>query len=80
MVRIYIIGVAILIIAIISNFIANKLDLKTWYDLFNTLSGTNELRMSEYGFVDYLWLFLLYPLSLGLGYVIGDKLYGAFFG
>ncbi|MBT8272115.1 MAG: hypothetical protein HKO90_00015 [Flavobacteriaceae bacterium] len=80
MFRIYLIGIGILILAIIANFLAGKLGLKTWYDLFNALSGSSDLTLASFGIMDYIWLILIYPLFLGLGYVIGDKLFNALFG
>ena len=80
MLRIYFIGLGVLILAILANFFAGKLGLKTWYDLFNALSGSNNLSLSDFGLVDYIWLVLIYPLCLGLGYLVGDKLFNALFG
>jgi len=75
MLRIYIIGVSILIIAIIANTLISKIGISTWYDFGPDLFKRGFLAMKEAGFLNCLWLFIIYPLILGLGYVIGDKLY-----
>ena len=67
-----IIGYSILITAIISNIIANYISLTTWYIFFETVSenGFKTLKL-----LDLIWLFLIYPLMLSLGYIIGEKIY-----
>ena len=80
MVRIYIIGISVLIVAIIANFLAGKLGLKTWYDLFNALGGSDDIAISAFGIADYIWLIFVYPLCLGFGYILGDKLFNIIFG
>ena len=71
MVRLYIIGVSILIVAILCNFIISKLGIASWYDFLNNLTKNEPNNLSV---IDYLWLFLLYPIFLGLGYLLGDFL------
>ncbi|MBO6606089.1 hypothetical protein [Psychroserpens sp.] len=75
MIRLYIIGICILIIAIVANGIVLKLGLKTWYDFIGLLNDFGLSAFSKIGIFDYLWLFILYPFVLALGYVIGNKLY-----
>ena len=78
MVRLYIIGLLILIIAIIANVIVGKLGFSTWYD-FGTDFFKNPINsIKEVGFFSFLWLFILYPIVLAMGYVIGDKLNSLF--
>ena len=79
MLRIYIIGVAILLIAIIANIIVGKLDISTWYDFGPTLSSKGFLAIKEAGLLSVLWLFIIYPIILACGYLIGDKLYKMIF-
>ena len=75
MLRIYIIGISILLIAIIANVLVDKMDLSTWYD-FETDFFKNPINsIKDVGFFSFLWLFILYPIVLAMGYVIGDKLY-----
>jgi len=69
MVRLYIIGISILLVAIISNFIVSKLGVASWYDFLENITKNEPNNLS---LIDYLWLFLLYPLCLGLGYLLGD--------
>tara|TARA_Y100000588_G_C13471478_1_gene592750 strand:+ start:287 stop:523 length:237 start_codon:yes stop_codon:yes gene_type:complete len=73
--RIYIIGTSILIIAIIANIIVDKLGLSTWYSFGNQFAKKGLLAVNEVGILSCLWLFILYPLTLGLGYLIGEKIY-----
>ena len=75
MLRLYIIGLLILIIAIIANVIAGKIGLSTWYDFGPDFFRQGFPIIKEAGFINCIWLFIIYPLVLSLGYVIGDKLY-----
>ena len=75
MIRLYIIGVLILIIAILSNFIVSKLGVATWYDFLNNIAKNEP---NNYSIIDYLWLFILYPLVLGSGFFLGDLVYNLF--
>ena len=79
MLRIYIIGVAILLIAIIANIIVGKLDISTWYDFGPRLYSKGFLAIQETGLLSVLWLFIIYPIILACGYLIGDKLYKIIF-
>ena len=78
MIRLYVIGVVILVVAILANGIAMKLGLKTWYE-FITLIGDNGMgSLKSLHILDYLWLFIAYPLCLGVAYWLGDQLYKLF--
>lgn len=79
MLKLYIIGIAILITAILANFLAAKIGLLSWYDFLNLLSNKGGEGFVTVRFIDYLWLLLLYPLALGLGYWFGIKLFQAIF-
>ncbi|MDA9139769.1 hypothetical protein N9N57_00025 [Flavobacteriaceae bacterium] len=74
MVRIYFIGIFVLLIAILANLTASKLELLSWYDflkgLTNSPSFWSTLRLK-----DGLWLFLFYPLILGSCALLGDLLF-----
>lgn len=72
MLKLYITGLFILITAILANFVASTLGLISWYDFLNLISDGGEW-FNEVRFIDYVWLILLYPLALGLGYWIGIK-------
>ncbi|WP_178987761.1 DUF7672 family protein [Winogradskyella schleiferi] len=73
MIRLYIIGLAILIIAILANGIIGKLGLKSWYGFIELLSKDGSSAFSKLNILDYLWLFIAYPLTLGFGYWLGEK-------
>jgi len=73
MIRLYLIGVGILVTAIIANILAGKMGLKSWYDFLTSLNA-------RHGFaglrgLDLAWLFVVYPLTLGLGYRLGVFLF-----
>lgn len=74
MIRVYFIGLFILITAIIANVIAAKLQLKSWYALLDGLANSSHLS-DLLTLKDSLWLFILYPLILGLGAVVANLLY-----
>jgi hypothetical protein len=80
MLKLYIIGLTILIIAILANAIAVKLEIKTWYDFINLLTNDGSNTFAQLSIIDYLWLFIGYPFILGLGYWLGDKLHYYIFG
>lgn len=73
MIRLYIIGLSILIIAILANYLIGKLGVLSWYDFLNYLSDKEASKFNKVNFIDYLWLFVGYPLVLGLGYLAGQK-------
>jgi hypothetical protein len=75
MLRLYVIGVFILVIAIICNFLVSKLGIASWYDF---LISFTKNEPNNYNFFDYIWLFIIYPLCLGLGYYIGDLVFNYF--
>ena len=79
MIKLYIIGIFILIIAIIANGIIATIGLKSWYDFINLLNSDGLKTFGKLQVLDYLWLFLGYPLILGCGYFIGLKCYNWFF-
>lgn len=78
MLRIYIIGLSILVFAIVVNVLVSRLGISTWYDFGQELSKSGANAIKETGFVNLIWLFLLYPICLGLAVIIGEKIYGLF--
>ena len=78
MLRIYIIGVCVLLIAIIANVIVGKIGVSTWYDFGPQFLKRGFVVIKEVGFLSTIWLFILYPLVLALGYIIGDRIYNLF--
>lgn len=79
MLRLYIIGIAILVIAILANGIIVRLGLKSWYDFIELMSKNGVTAFKALTMIDTLWLFLGYPMILGFGYWLGDKLYKLLF-
>lgn len=79
MLKLYFIGLGILIVAIVANFIIGKIGLKSWYDFLEllTLRGWDTFKIINLW--DYLWLFCGYPLALGLGYLAGFQCYKLLF-
>lgn len=75
MFRLFTISIFILIIAIIANFLAIQFGIKTWYDLFSLINTSDSSALKALSIVDYLWLFICYPMVLGIGYWIGDYIY-----
>lgn len=65
-IQIFLSGAGILIGALLLNFLASALGLMSWYDF---VKGSREA-----GLWSYLWLFLLYPLGLGLSAYLSAKL------
>ncbi len=79
MIRLYIIGLMILIVAIIANGVVGKIGLKSWYDFFELLNKFGFEAFGTLKVMDWLWLFLIYPLLLGFGYLLGEKIYYVIF-
>jgi hypothetical protein len=59
-------GYILLLSAIILNFLASKLKVKSWYDFIKKPKQTSV--------ISYIWLFLIYPLSLGLAIVLAQQI------
>ena len=74
LIKLYVMGLMILIIAILANFLATQLGLKTWYDFLNQWGNGDALNLK-----DGLWLFVLYPLILGCSLLIGNMLWKSIF-
>jgi len=55
---IFLLGIGILVGAIILNVIASSLGLVSWYEFIKNPSSANILS--------YVWLFVIYPLGLGI--------------
>ena len=74
MLRLYFIGIIILVSAIILNIIAQFLGLKTWYDFLNGISEKMPIKSW-----DFFWLFFLYPFLLGISFYLGDIIFKKLF-
>ncbi|TJY37384.1 DUF7672 family protein [Pontimicrobium aquaticum] len=79
MIKLYTIGIFILIVAIIANAIVINIGLKSWYDFIELLTNYEFTVFKEINVLDFLWLFIGYPMILSLGYVLGNKLYSIIF-
>jgi hypothetical protein len=66
MLKIYIIGLIILLAAILFNIVASKLNIMGWYDFLTHLVNQGKSTFSQMRWLDYAWLFLFYPFLLGL--------------
>ena len=74
--RIIITGYSILFIAILANLIADYFNLSTWYKFLQQIIKTSlKHTISTQSTFSILWLFILYPALLSLGYLLGDKIY-----
>ena len=69
LIKLYLMGLMILIIAILVNFLATQLGLKTWYDFLNQWGNRDALNLK-----DGLWLFVFYPSILVCSLLIGNML------
>ena len=67
LIKLYVIGMVILVVAILANFLASQLGLKTWYDFFEGMNSGQSLSLK-----DGLWLFVFYPLFLGGSALLGQ--------
>ncbi len=81
MTKLYIIGVSILLTAILANTIASYMNVNTWYNFSNTILEKESFikALQDQSKLNILWLFFLYPLILGFGYLIGEKLFNIFY-
>ena len=80
MIRIYIIGLSILTIALVINFISNQIGINNWYNFINSIIEKESVfkALREEKKINIIWLFFLYPFFLGLGYLFGEKIYNYF--
>ena len=78
MLRIYIIGLVILIFAIIINSLIGKISLITWYDFGPSVLDHGFSAFKKAGVLNCFWLLVIYPFLLGAAYFIGEKIYNLF--
>lgn len=79
MLKIYLIGIIILVTAILLNGVINKLGVLGWYDFINLLVDKETAPVRKVRIIDILWLFIAYPFLLGLAGVGGNYLYTSLF-
>ena len=69
-------GYCILLIAILSNAIAETIELETWYKFLKNINFSEiKNKFKDVGILNTLWLFVIYPLILSFGYLIGQRIY-----
>lgn len=78
MIRLYLIGITVLITAVLATLFAEKIQCKTGYDFLKGLSNSSNY-WSVLKFKDMLWLFIAYPLLLGFGSFVGNLIYQKLF-
>jgi len=71
MIKLYIDGVCILLVAILANLLASKLHLQSWYGFLTEWSEKGGSVWGRLLFRDWLWLFFAYPVMLGLSVPLG---------
>jgi hypothetical protein len=76
MVKIYFIGVIILVTAILLNGLVSKLGIAGWYQALQMLSEKGSRTFAMLRVTDYLWLLIIYPFLLGCSYKLGEYLFG----
>ena len=74
LIKLYVMGLMILIIAILANFLATQLGLKTWYAFLEGINNGQSLSLK-----DGLWLFVFYPSILVCSLLIGNMLWKSIF-
>jgi len=77
-IRIYFIGIFVLVGAIFANLFAAKIQLKSWYDLLQGIAKEFSL-WNQLEIKDALWLFLFYPFFLGLSAYLGNFIHQKIF-
>lgn len=65
-IKIFLLGIIILAGAIILNTLASRIGLLNWYDFLETPSKADH--------ISYLWLFIIYPMILGVIAYLTSKL------
>ena len=60
-------------IAVLANIIVDRIGLISWYDFAPKFFKNPIIAVKEARFLSLLWLFVLYPLTLAFGYIVGDK-------
>lgn len=75
MIKTYISGIIILVAAILMNGTIARFGITGWYEFLTGLSEKGSGMLSQLRIIDWLWLFLFYPLLLGLAAVAGEKIH-----
>ena len=71
---IYITGTCVLLIAISTNILANYFNILTWYNFIEIAKEKGLMHtIRAIKFLDFIWLFLFYPMILSFGYILGER-------
>lgn len=63
----YVVGIAILLVAIILNSLASKLGILTWYGLIMDISKRGIIgAIKNTRFLSLFFMFVIYPFTLGI--------------
>ena len=69
-------GYCILFTAILANIIADFLHILTWYHFLEKIINIGfKKTINSINIINAIWLFIIYPIVLSLGYLIGKTLY-----
>jgi hypothetical protein len=77
--RVYFMGISILVIAIIANPLASRIGLLTWYDFGSSFFNNPIQTFFDTKWSSLLWLFIFYPIILGIGAFLGKKCFEIIF-
>jgi hypothetical protein len=75
MLKLYLIGLCILVGAIAANVLASTFGLISWYDFVMLFRKNGNAAFKEIRLLDWVWLLLAYPLILGLSARFGYWIY-----
>lgn len=75
-IKIILAGFVILIVAVLANVVALKAGVSTWYPFLNDVSKMGFVRaFIETSLISKIFLFLIYPLLLGLSaFIVLEKI------
>jgi hypothetical protein len=75
--KVYLVGLVVLVVAIAANALAKLLRISTWYDFFLSVTEIGVLpALKNISFLSAIWLFILYPVILGsTAYVLYKHLF-----
>jgi hypothetical protein len=59
-------GWIVLIAAILLNLLADRLGITGWYGFLTGMAREGLKIWSQIGWLDIIWLFILYPMALGI--------------
>ena len=76
--KLLIVGFVILVAAIAANVITQKLGVVGWYEFLTRLVSEGRGIFGALRLLDYLWLFIGYPIFLGLAALAGEKCWQIF--